>query len=122
MASRELGHDRVKLEVAEALVGIDEQVAATLEAQENVDRLEQCYVLDDQRIRRDNGFTQPDFLRIDSTEGDDRSAHALGTKTWKGLSMLILEERRDGKEFRRRDDALSPTSVDADLKHLEYPN
>jgi hypothetical protein len=84
MASRELGHDRVKLEVTETLVGIDEQVAAILEAQENVNRLEQCHVLDDQRIRRDNGLAQPNFLHIDPTEGDDRSSHALGTKAWKG--------------------------------------
>jgi hypothetical protein len=88
---------------------------------ENVDRLEQRHVLDDQRIRLDDRLTQPDFLRIDPTEGDDGSAHALGAKTWKGLSVLILEERRDGENGRRRNDTLAPTSMDANLEHLQRP-
>src|SRR5450756_722230 len=97
MASRKLGHDRVKVEIAKALIGIDEEIATIREALENVDRLEQRHVLDDQRIRHDDRLTQPDFLRIDPPEGDDGSAHALRAKTWEGLSVLILEERRDGE-------------------------
>src|SRR5450631_3784934 len=118
MANREPGHDRVKVEIAKALIGIDEEIAGVLKALENVDRLEQRHVLDDQRIRLDDRFTQPDFFRIDPTEGDDGSAHALGAKTWKGLSVLILEERRDGENGRRRNDTLAPTSMDANLEHL----
>src|SRR5450631_714549 len=121
MANREPGHDRVKVEIAKALIGIDEEIAGVLKALENVDRLEQRHVLDDQRIRLDDRFTQPDFLRIDPAEGDDGSAHAFGTKTWKGLSVLILEERRDGENGRRRDDALAATSMDADLEHRRNP-
>ena len=106
------------MEIAKALIGIDEEIAGVLKALENVDRLEQRHVLDDQRIRHDDRLTQPDFLRIDPTEGDDGSAHALRAKTWEGLSVLILEERRDGENGRRRDDTLAPTSMDADLEHL----
>src|ERR1035441_4103951 len=118
MAGRKLGHNRVKVEIAKALIGIDEEIAGVLKALENVNRLEQRHVLDDQRIRHDDRLTQPDFLRIDPTEGDDGSAHALGAKTWEGLSVLILEKRRDGENGRRRDDTLAPTSMYADLEHL----
>src|SRR5664280_3246921 len=104
MAGWKLGHDRVKMEITKGLAGIDEEVAKIREALENVDRLEQRHVLDDQRIGHDDGFTQPYFLRIDPTEGDDGSAHALGAKTWKGLGVLILKERGDGENSRRRDD------------------
>jgi hypothetical protein len=121
MAGRELGHDRVKVEIAKALAGIDEEITIIFEALENVDRFEQRHVLDDQCIRHDDGLTQADFLGIDPTEGDDGSAHALGAKTWKGLRVLILEERGDGENVRRRDDALAATSMDADLQHAACP-
>src|SRR5664279_4372495 len=121
MAGRELGYDRVKVEIAKALIGIDEKIAGVLKALENVDRLEQRHVLDDQRIRHDDRLTQPDFLRIDPTEGNNGSAHALGTKTWKGLGVLILEERRDGENSRRCDDALAPTSMNTNLEHQQNP-
>jgi hypothetical protein len=68
MAGRELGHDRVKVEIAKALVGIDQEIAAIREALENVDRLEQRHVLDNQRIRHADRLPQPDFLAIDPTE------------------------------------------------------
>jgi len=109
------------MEIGEALVGIDQKVAALLEALEYVDRLEQRHVLDDQGVRRVNRLTQPDFLGIDATERDHGRAHALGAKTWKGLRMLVLEERRDREDGRCRDYTLAATSMDADLEHRRNP-
>ena len=83
----------------------------------NVDRLEQRHVLDDQRIRRDDRLAQPDFLVIDPAEGDNGRAHALGAETRKGLRVLILKKRRDGEDGCRGDDALAATPMDANLEH-----
>ena len=105
------------MEIGKTLVGVDQKVAGLLEALENVDRLEQRHVLDDQRVRRGDRLAQPDFLGVDAAKGNDGSAHALGAKTWKGLRVLILEERRDRENGRRRDDALAPTSMDTNLEH-----
>ena len=117
MAGRQLGHHRLEVEVGKTPVGVDQEIAAVLEALQNVDRLEQRHVLDDQRVRHGDRLAQPDFLGVDAAKGNDGRAHTLGAKTGKGLRVLILEERRDGEHGRRCNDALAPASMDTNLKH-----
>jgi len=118
VARGEFRHDVGEMQLREAFVGVDEQVAVRLDPVEYIgDRLEQRRVLHDQCVRLEDRLAQPDLLVVDTTEGDDRCAHALGAETRKCLGVLAFEERGDRQQFGRGHDALSAPAVNADLKH-----
>ena len=117
MAFGKLRHDLGEMQLIEASIGVDEQIAVRPDPLEHVDRLEQRRVLHDQRVGLEDRLAQPDLLVVDTTEGDDRCAHALGAETRKCLGVLAFEERGNRQQLGRGHDALSAPAVNADLKH-----
>jgi hypothetical protein len=56
-------------------------------------------------------------LIVNAAERDDGSAHAFRAEAWEGLRESSFGERGHGQHFRRGDDALSTSAVEANLEH-----
>ena len=105
------------MQVFDVLVGVDQDVAARLEALEDVHDAEQGRVLHDDRVRLANGFAKPDLLVVDAAERNDRRAHAFRAETRKRLRVLAFKKGGDGQQFGRGYDALAAAPVNANLEH-----
>ncbi len=105
-------------ELVKGLGGVDQDVAVLLETAEHIDLVQQCRVLDDQRVGLHDGLAQTDLLVIHAAKRHHRCAGALGTKTGKGLGVASALKGGNGQHFRAGHDALPSTAVDAYLEHV----
>ncbi len=71
--------------------GVDERVAAGIEAGEEVDPMQERGVLDNERVRVGDRLAQADLAIVEAAGGHRRRAHGLRAEAREGLGVHALE-------------------------------
>ena len=83
--------------------------------------MQQRGILDDEGIRFHDRFAQTNFPVRDAAKRHHRRAHALRTETGEGLGIASFGKGRSREYLCRRHDALPPSTMYAQLKHIRFP-
>src|ERR1700682_2798687 len=100
---------------------VEQNVSSIAQAAEQIGMVQECRILNNQRVRLQHGLSQANLFVVDAAERHKRSTHPLRAKARERLRVAPLETCRDGQHFGARYHALSATAMNSNLEHPRPP-
>src|SRR6185369_5193800 len=123
LGRRHRGHCSACREILESELGdragsIDQHETVRREAAKDIHLVQQGRILDDDRVRREDGLAQANGFVVEPAKRDDGRAGALRTEARKRLRVPSLAKSGDRQQLGRGYDALASSAVKTYLVHL----